>query len=108
MNEAERAAFLEGCWAASEASPLSREARHCRYCDRELVLRDGRKPLTLFGPAPAVVEETRRVTFDNGEARDVRYRFCDERHRELFHAQERAWGPKPLDEAEVRARWRTQ
>lgn len=91
VNEAEREAFLEGCWAASEANPLSREARHCRLCDRELVLRDGRKPLTLFGPAPPVVEEERTVTFDNGEARPVRYRFCDEDHQRTYHEQERAW-----------------
>lgn len=91
MNDTERAEWLERLWDASEANPLSREARHCRYCDRELLLRDGRRPLVLFGPAPPIVEETRSVTFDNGQARDVRYRFCDEAHRTAYHERERAW-----------------
>lgn len=95
MNDTERAAFIEGCWAASEANPLSREARHCRLCDRELVLRDGRAPLALFDEAPPIVEETRSITFDNGQARDVRYRFCDEDHQAKFHRQEAAWRPEP-------------
>lgn len=93
MNETERAAFREACWRASEANPLSREARRCRLCDRELLLADGRRPLVLFGAPPPIVEETRSVRFDNGQSRGVRYRYCSEEHRAAFLRQEVAWGP---------------
>lgn len=60
---------------------------------RELLLRDGRRPLVLFGDPPPIVEETRSVLFDDHRHYDVRYRFCDEDHRAAFLRQEVAWGP---------------
>lgn len=50
------------------------------------MLRDGRKPLVLFGEPPEVVQELRSVRFDNHEVRDVVYRFCSEEHRATFRS----------------------
>lgn len=68
---------------------LDYHERHCGGCDRELLLRDGRRPVALFSPPPKLIRRSWRELYDDGRYHATNYVFCDERCEQTYLSWER-------------------
>jgi hypothetical protein len=60
------------------------EERFCRLCSRQLLLHDGRKPISLFRPYPEVVTYPESEMFDDGRMHTTDYIYCNEEHHRTW------------------------
>lgn len=72
-------------------SALPHTATHCRFCDRELFLPDGREPIRIFDPDLKPVTETRPYElYDDNVRRSTLYVYCNQQHYEAYRSWEKA------------------
>lgn len=71
---------------------LDRKHRHCRWCDRELLLKNGQEPrVWMFKPRPDIVHDTENRLYDDNRWRRTPYVYCNEDHRERFYRMRKSW-----------------